>query len=131
MLDCLIIGDSIAVGISQHRPECLSHARVGITSSAWNKKFLPRVIGAETTVISLGSNDWNPDVSLNELIILREKVKSKKVFWVMPVIKPQIQEMIELIADRYNDHILYVEGTSRDGVHPTDKEYKRLAKETK
>jgi hypothetical protein len=131
MLDCLIIGDSIAVGISQHRPECLSHARVGITSSAWNKKFLPRVIGAETTVISLGSNDWNPDVTLTELITLREKVKSKKVFWIMPSIKVEVQEMITLIADRYNDNILYVEGTSKDGIHPDRKEYKRLAKEAK
>ena len=131
MLECLIIGDSIAVGVSQHRHECLSHARVSITSKAWNNKFLTRVIGAETTIISLGSNDFNADTTIKEIMTLREVVKSKKVFWIMPAIKPEIQYMIQIVADRYDDNILYVRETSKDGVHPTAKEYKRLAKETK
>lgn len=131
MLECLIVGDSIAVGVSQYRPECLSHARVGITSKAWNNKFLTRVIGAETTIISLGSNDWNADTTLKEIITLREVIKSKKVFWVMPSIKPEIQYMVQIVADMFDDDILYVRETSKDGVHPTSKEYKRLAKETK
>ena len=131
MLECLIVGDSIAVGVSQYRPECLSHARVGITSKAWNNKFLTRVIGAETTIISLGSNDWNSHTTLKEILTLREVVKSKRVFWIMPSIKPEIQYMVQMVADRYDDHILYVRETSKDGVHPTPKQYKRLAKETK
>ena len=131
MLECLIVGDSIAVGVSQYRPECLSHARVGITSKAWNNKFLTRVIGAETTIISLGSNDWNSHTTLKEILTLREVVKSKRVFWIMPSIKPEIQYMVQMVADRYDDDILYVRETSKDGVHPTPKEYKRLVKETK
>lgn len=131
MIECLILGDSIAVGIAQHRHECLSHASVGITSKAWNNKFLTRVIGAETTIISLGSNDWNADTTLKEIMTLREVVKSKKVFWIMPSIKPEIQSMIEIVADRYDDYIIYPREISKDNVHPTKAEYKRLAKETK
>lgn len=131
MLECLILGDSIAVGITQHRHECFSHARVGITSKAWNDKFLTRVVGAETTIISLGSNDWNADTTLKEIITLREVVKSKRVFWIMPSIKPEIQYMIETVANMYDDDVLYIRETAKDGVHPTAKEYKRLAKESK
>lgn len=131
MLECLILGDSIAVGVSQYRPECVSYSKVGITSKAWNNKFLTKIVGSETTIISLGSNDWNADITLQEIMTLREVISSKKVFWIMPSIKPQIQYMVQIVADKYDDDILYVRETSKDGVHPTQKEYKRFAKESK
>jgi hypothetical protein len=131
MLDCLIVGDSIAVGVAQYRPECVSYARVGITSKMWNDKFLTRIVGSETTIISLGSNDWNADTTLKEVMALREVVNSKRVFWIMPSIKPEIRYMIQIVADKYDDDILYVRETSKDNVHPTNAEYKRLAKEAK
>lgn len=131
MLECLILGDSIAVGVSQHRKECVSHSSVGITSKAWNNKFLTKIVGAETTIISLGSNDWNADTTLKEITTLREVIKSKNVFWIMPAIKPEIQYMVQIVADRYDDNILYIRETSKDTVHPTTTEYKRLAKESK
>lgn len=131
MLECLILGDSIAIGVSQYRPECVSYAQVGITSKAWNNKFLTRVVGSKTIIISLGSNDWNADTTLQEIMTLREVVNSKRVFWIMPSIKPTIQEMIEIVADRYNDDIIYPKQISKDGVHPTRNGYKILAKETK
>lgn len=131
MLECLIVGDSIAVGVSQYRKECVSHTSVGITSKTWNNKFLTRIVSAETTIISLGSNDWNSDTTLTEIITLREAIKSKKVFWIMPAIKPEIQYTVQIVADKYDDDILYIRETSKDNIHPTIAEYKRLAKESK
>jgi len=58
MLDCLIIGDSIAVGTKQFRPECADYAQGGITSHGWNKKFGNKDLTANTVIISLGTNDW-------------------------------------------------------------------------
>ena len=59
MLECLIIGDSIAVGTAMARPECVSHSRGGWNSWQWNKDYLPIVKekSAKTIVISLGAND--------------------------------------------------------------------------
>ena len=37
MLDCLIIGDSIAVGSHMFRKECVAFAKGGITSHGWDK----------------------------------------------------------------------------------------------
>ena len=58
MLECLIIGDSIAVGTSRARPECVAYVQGGINSYQWVNKFVnnsPYI--ANTVIISLGSND--------------------------------------------------------------------------
>ena len=39
MLECLIIGDSIAVGTAMARKECVSYARGGWNSWQWNKDY--------------------------------------------------------------------------------------------
>ena len=38
MLECLIVGDSIAVGTAMARPECVSLSKGGINSSQWNRQ---------------------------------------------------------------------------------------------
>lgn len=43
MLECLILGDSIAVGTHQARPECAVYARGGINS----RDFVNRYIGKD------------------------------------------------------------------------------------
>ncbi len=39
MIECLILGDSIAVGTAQARPECVSYATSGINTTQFNKKY--------------------------------------------------------------------------------------------
>ena len=43
MIECLIVGDSIAVGVSQVRHECMSIAKSGINSSDWNKQNIQKL----------------------------------------------------------------------------------------
>ena len=58
MLECLVLGDSIASGVGQARPECETVARVGITSGTYINELLPGAPrAARTAVISLGVND--------------------------------------------------------------------------
>ena len=40
MIDCMILGDSIAVGMHQFKPECVAYAKGGINSWQWNKTNL-------------------------------------------------------------------------------------------
>jgi hypothetical protein len=66
MLDCLIVGDSIAVGTAMARPECVAYAKGGWNSWQWNKDYLAKASAqpARTIIISLGANDHKGDKPL-------------------------------------------------------------------
>ena len=138
MIDCLILGDSIAVGTAQARPECVAYAKVGINSSQYNKKYQQEFIG-NTVVISLGSNDHQYVKTKKELISLRNRIKAEKVYWVMPAGNSKtsgvpiatIQEYVEDVANKYKDWIVIIPSLSHDGIHPTSKGYKRIGAITK
>lgn len=129
MIECLIIGDSIAVGTAMHKPECVTIAKVGITSHGWNDRFNVREIEAGVVVISLGSNDINPERTAIELSNLRRDIRlAKRVYWIVPAVdKPEIVEIVKNIARVYGDDLLTIPNVSRDKIHPTKKGYKKLA----
>jgi lysophospholipase L1-like esterase len=130
MLDCLILGDSIAVGTHQQRPECVAYAKGGWNTWQWNREYLKNNLSAKTVIISLGSNDHSGVRTKAELQRIREKVGVAKVFWILPSIKPNIQSYIREIAEQYNDTVLPFTPSS-DKVHPTTQGYRELAKATK
>lgn len=131
MIECLIIGDSIAVGTQHHRPQCERRAQGGINSTDWNRQYLNGPQQARTVIISLGSNDWRSINTMHNLKILRENVEADRVFWILPAIKPERQAMIRKIAEVYGDTVLPIPEVSTDGVHPTGRGYRRLADMTK
>ena len=137
MIECLIIGDSIAVGVASYRPECVTYSKVGITSQRWVREYLTSAIAkpAEIVVISLGANDHAGVKTEEELRKLRSAIKALHVFWISPGIerKPIPQDAIERIAQEYGDTVLPrpMKHMSPDGVHPTGRGYKELAEKTK
>lgn len=131
MLECLVLGDSIATGIHKYRQECTMYAEVGINSADWYKKYAYKDYVAENVIISLGSNDYRSINTTAALMRIREGVKAKKVYWILPAIKPDRQEMIKKIAEIYNDVIIEIPHLSKDGIHPTGKGYQALANLTK
>lgn len=126
MLDCLILGDSIAVGVQQYKPNCALYAQVGINSKHWNKNFTMMNLDADTVIISLGTNDYQGIDTKRELMKLRERVKAKKVYWIVPAIKPQIQSIVKEIAAKHGDWFVRIPNLSKDGIHPTQKGYQQL-----
>ena len=137
MIDCLIIGDSIAVGTHMARPECVAYAKGGWNSWQWNKDYLEKAQAtpAKTIIISLGANDHKGVKTEKELRKMREAIKGDRVFWISPGAerKPIPQDAIERIAKEYGDTILPrpKDHMSSDGVHPTGKGYRELASKTK
>lgn len=137
MIDCLIIGDSIAVGTHMARPECVAYARGGWNSWQWNKDYLSKASGqpAKTVIISLGANDHKGVKTEFELRKMREAIKGDRVFWIDPGQdrKPVPHDAIVRIAKEYGDTILPRPKThmSADGIHPTGRGYKELAEKTK
>ena len=130
MIDCLILGDSIAVGTHMARPECVSYSKGGINSSDWNKRYGHNELKAGTVIISLGSNDLKGLDTLKELRTLRSTVKGSRVFWILPAIKPAKQQIVNDIAAEYGDTVLPIRQLQPDGVHPTGAGYRELAKST-
>ena len=137
MIDCLVIGDSIAVGVSMVRKECSSYAKSGWNSWSWNKDYLSSATtkSYETIVISLGANDHKGIKSEQELRKMREAIKGKRVFWIDPGKdrKPVPHGVIMTLAKEYGDVAIPrpAGNMSTDGVHPTGKGYKILAEQTK
>ncbi len=131
MLDCLILGDSIAKGISDIRKECVAYVQSGINSKDWNDRFVKKVAPSKVTIISLGSNDYKNLNTEIELVALRSFINSDRIFWIVPAIKPEKQELVKKIARYYGDTFVIIPELSPDNVHPTYNGYKQLGRLTK
>lgn len=136
MIECMIVGDSIAVGVSQARKECVRYAHSGWNSQRWNKHYLTKAAAQQvgTVIISLGANDHSGVKTEQELRRMRQQLQSHRVFWIGAGAdrKPQAQAAIEKIASEYGDTVIArpKEHMSADGVHPTGQGYKILGQQT-
>ena len=133
MLECLIIGDSIAVGVDMFAPrECVSYARSGITSQQWNRRWRNIRLEADTIVISLGTNDYRAADTQNQLTNIRTRVRmGSRVVWVLPpcnprFCKPEINSVVRNIAVRFGDQIISTSHLQPDRIHPTPRGYRDL-----
>lgn len=131
MIECIIVGDSIAIGTHRFRPECVAHAQGGINSADWNKQYHDKDLSAETVIISLGSNDWRSINTTANLMRLRENVKAHNVYWILPANKEDRREMVRTVAMVWGDIVLPIIEVSKDHVHPTTKGYRALANSTR
>ena len=132
MLDCLIVGDSIAVGTATARPECVAYAKGGINSYQWVNKNIDKMpLTAKTVIISLGSNDHKYVKTEKELQTIRELTKADRVYWILPAIKPDIQEIVKKVAAEHGDTVLPITRLQKDGVHPSWAGYKQLGDQTR
>jgi hypothetical protein len=134
MIECLILGDSIAKGISDVRKECVAYVKSGINSYDYVNRHVLYTQGnteAKTVIISLGSNDLKNINTFEELSTLRQLVKADRVYWILPNIKETKRKDVYDVAKKYNDWIIDARGYDRsaDTVHPTYKGYKDMAKE--
>ena len=137
MLDCMIVGDSIAVGTAMARTECVSYAKGGWNSWQWNKDYLSKATAqpTKTLIISLGANDHKGVKTELELRKMRSAIKAERVFWIDPgqERKPIPHEAIVKIAKEYGDVIIPrpMDHMSADRIHPTGKGYKLIGEQTK
>jgi len=131
MLECLIMGDSIAYGLHQVKPECVWYAKSGINSRNWvNQNITRSPYRARSVIVSLGSNDYRGIKTEEELQTVRRLTEAEHVYWILPAIKPDIQAIVKKVAAEHGDTVVPIRILSSDGVHPTYNGYKQLAKDT-
>jgi lysophospholipase L1-like esterase len=130
MLECLIVGDSIGVGVANVRQECKAFVKGGINSKQWLDSNIQNTpLQAKHVIISLGSNDHKYIKTEEELRTIRQLTKADRVYWVLPSTKfPQQREVIWKIANEYHDTVLKTERMQADNVHPSWAGYKEIAK---
>jgi hypothetical protein len=126
----MIIGDSIGVGVSHVRKDCSSTAVGGINSWQANQYNNNKKVVAKTVIISLGSNDHKGVKTEAELRKLRANTTADRVYWILPAVKPDIQEIVRTVAADWKDIVLPISATS-DKVHPTMKSYKEIGANAK
>lgn len=133
MIDCIIMGDSIAVGSHHFRKECVSYSKGGITSHGWNQMFTGIDLKANTVIISLGTNDWEKTSTFDKLMIIRSKVKANQVFWIAPhpQSKPKVYNDVKQVAQRFNDKLIETQKYQTDKIHPSWSGYQELMNQTK
>lgn len=130
-MDCVFIGDSIAQGVAQFRPECANHANVGQTT-AQTLLTVHRVNKtADHVMISVGSNDTkvNSKEFRKQIQQLRKQLALTCVTWLLPPNNRRAKWIIRELAINYGDLVLDVM-PGPDQVHPTRKGYQNLAKRT-
>ena len=138
MLDCLIVGDSIAVGTKMFMPECQLQGKGGINTWQFNKMYKGSFY-ADTVIISLGSNDHKGVKTYDELFEMRQRVGAKNVFWVLPagnlpaggVSIEKIQSIVKEVAAANGDTVLPITRLQPDGIHPSWAGYKDIAEKAK
>ena len=138
MFDCLIVGDSIAVGTKMFMPQCQLQGKGGINTWQFNKMYKGSFY-ADTVIISLGSNDHKGVKTYDELFEMRQRVGAKNVFWVLPagnlpaggVPIEKIQAIVKAIASSYGDTVLPITRLQPDGIHPSWAGYKDIAEKAK
>ena len=139
MLECLIIGDSIAVGTANVRQECVSYSKGGWNSWQWNKHYIVKEkkdLTAQNVIISLGTNDHKGVKTFDELMFMRRNVTAGRVYWILPpcndkFCKPSINEIVEIIAKNFGDTIISTKRLQADAIHPSWAGYKELAEQSK
>ena len=139
MLECLILGDSIAVGTHLFMPQCAAYATGGWNTWQWNREYLKKDLTANAVIISLGSNDHQGVKTRQELEKMRAKIVAQKVFWILPagnlpagrVSIWEIQEIVKDIAAKNGDTVLPITGLQKDGIHPNVAGYQNIAIEVK
>jgi hypothetical protein len=123
LLSCLILGDSIALGVAAalqilHFGGCDVRARNG-ASVALIAAMAPS-IGYREIVVSAGSNDRLNPSRARDLIALRGKLRGAKVTWIYPRQSASAWDVYR-VARRFSDRTVDISSvSSKDGVHPRD-----------
>lgn len=128
VVDCLVVGDSIAYGIGEFSTQCAAIAKSGITSGNWLASYGSSILPARSVVISLGTNDKPSAETYRNLVELRRRIRANRVSWVLPSAekRPEARWYVTQVASAFRDTILNVPAAylASDKIHLTGTGYR-------
>src|ERR1700742_2209052 len=105
MMDCAVVGDSIALGVGTEMHRCAVNATVGLPSA----EIIGRVQHANTMVISAGSNDAHSPALEANLRAIRERAVNARVMhviWIAPR-APKAAAAVLRFARQHGDRVVH------------------------
>jgi lysophospholipase L1-like esterase len=127
MMECVILGDSIAQGVSRNFPACAHRVKVGITSEQFVRSMMQPVNGRHV-LISLGSNDGHAQTTLSALTTMRSQITHSQVTWLLSSNNASAAQAAQQVARLHGDRMISVSAwVGPDRVHPTTAGYHRLS----
>jgi hypothetical protein len=122
-MDCVAIGDSIAVGLAQ-ATKCRDMAAVGRT--AFQQAATIKDLKTGLAIISLGSNSPTDPNLYVDMRYVRSKIKAERVVWIVPYHR-NAAEAVRRVARTNGDGVVELSDyKSNDKVHPAS--YAAVAK---
>jgi hypothetical protein len=122
MFECLILGDSIGVGIAKeinarYARQCDVRAVERATTDQISAWWKPRKIyGA--SIFAIGSNDDLGAALAAKLIRLRQSIATRRVIWLLPYSRERAY-LVNSVAIRFGDETLdLMRFRSKDHIHP-------------
>lgn len=127
MIECAILGDSIALGIGRLQPACQVQAVVGIGSEAYLSRFI-HTVNARQTLISIGSNDPLLGDLVPYIRHMRSRVISDEVTWMLSANNANAAAAVRTVAAEHGDRVVSIAPfLGPDRVQPTPPGYYRLS----
>lgn len=126
MIECMIMGDSIAHGVARMRPQCARETQVGINTRDFSRRWV-QPVSAQHVLISLGSNDVGVPNLEHHLQQVRDRVVQGEVTWLLSANNPLAAQQVQALARARGDRVIHVrQVVGPDGVHPSTAGYLRL-----
>ena len=124
---CLVLGDSLAQGVSIYAPQCEARTRVGINSQAFANLY-PQAGVAWSALISLGANDLPGSATIQSVAAVRLSINSRHVVWLMPARPDSSRAAISMVAGAFGDQRIDTRAAvSGDGLHLSGEGYRAIA----
>jgi hypothetical protein len=121
---CVIVGDSLGEGVGMFSQKCVRITKRGATTvqaSAW-----PLPLQAAEVLVSVGSNDGK--IKHAQLNVLRDTWgRGTRVTWLLPLDEGKASAIKKFATARGDEVLTATRTQTKDGIHPTSTEYKKLA----
>ena len=120
MFDCVILGDSIAVGVATAFASMgvSCDVRAGVGWPTHRIAHLAITSAHQVAIVSAGSNDTPGERLARQLQLLRRKINANCVIWIYPYTGDRAWQ-VQNVAVSYGDSaVSFKRIGSNDGVHP-------------
>lgn len=130
-MTCIILGDSLAVGVAAFAPRCESRAWPGVGTADFLRRNIANSSG-DRVLISLGANDRPEAATVETLIQIRTAIAARLVFWLLPGRPEHARRAIARVARSFGDTMIDTAPVAGDDrVHLPSRAYQALARLTR